>query len=502
MTKFILSMEDIEQKPQLLDFVGRKFAGLYDAHLLISEIREKADILVRIPKTFVISSKVFDEIKPKSCDELKSHFDNLAIPPEVLFQTANLLVACGGSVALRSSSNLEDGSDKAYSGACETYLNVKPSEIAACLRENYRSLYNPVMIRNCEDISKLKMSVIIQEMIKTPKMAGVIYSQTFENDEKGADGASSVIHFVEDDTAERMIVGQGGGQIKKMPKYITSENIEKCEVCGIERLNDNKEYSRQRDILRRTYQKGCPEYENAFRQVASMELSALVAYFENKKQYPVDMEFAVTVDKESGRPVIHVLQQRKYNIKENFKIRSLDNMTVVGYNADDEGRLDGEVVVVEAPDPLEEGFDLQLPDMKDKIVLMRRQPFNELKKKYPDMSPDIYEVYLARTIMLHTNLLGNEGYCDAKAVIDNSGFILTAIYGHFGNELRQNGIPFVLSETADFDGLKNGDRIMLDVAGGKFEKEQEKNVRGQKHNLFSTTELGLKVLADKIFGRK
>lgn len=502
MTKFILSMKDIEQKPQLLDFVGRKFAGLYDAHLLVKEICKKADILVRIPKTFVISSKVFDEIKPKNCDELKSHFDNLEIPQEVLYQTASLLAACGGSIALRSSSNLEDGGEKAYSGACDTYLNVRPSEIAFCLRENYRSLYNPVMIRNCEDISKLKMSVIIQEMIKSPKMAGVIYSQTFDSDEKEADGASSVMHFVENDTADRMIVGKGGGQIKTMPKYITSENLEKCEICGIERLNDNREYCRQRDILGKSYQKDNLKYEKAFEEVASMELSALVTYFENKKQYPVDMEFAVTVDKESGRPVIHVLQQRKYNIKENFKIRNLDNMTVVGYNADNKGPLTGEVVVIEAPDPMGEGFDLQLPDVKDKVVLMRRQPYDELKKKYPEMSPDIYEVYLARTIMLHTDLLGNERYCDAKAVIDNSGFILTAIYGHFGNELRQNGIPFVLKETADFDELKNGDRIVLDVAGGKFEKKPEKIIREQKNNLFSTNKLGLKVLTDKILGRK
>ena len=85
----------------------------------------------------------------------------------------------GGLFAVRSSCNLEDGTDQSFAGQFDTYLNVKPEDVPGKVLECMGSV-------NSENIEKylqqeggsadgLRMNVIIQEMVDADK-AGVLFT--------------------------------------------------------------------------------------------------------------------------------------------------------------------------------------------------------------------------------------------------------------------------------------------------------------------------------------
>lgn len=491
--KIILSIQDIKDNPTLKSKIGGKFYGLCEAADIVDEISSQSGIQFRIPQSWVISSKVFDTIKPPKGVDVEQYFDNLVIPENVINECKHILVLCGGRIALRSSSNIEDGHCdteeksetsyqikkpriKTYSGAFDTLLDVKVSDIREGLKTIYKSLYNPIVMNGHTDTENLKMSIIIQEMISKPKLSGVIYSKAFENVGDGADAANSIIHYMENSTAERMISDGYGGKIRKIPKFVAWEDGQNFSFCGCSELEKSDAYNALCRNVKHTYNNKTVDYERAFNELAFRQLSSIVNHFEQKLKHPIDMEFAITANSETGMPVINLLQQRPYWEVENFKIRNFNDRMITGFDKNKGPELSGEVVVVDAPEPMRKDFEqLVTPDVSGKIILMRRLSLADMQKNYPDVQESDYDFYMARTTMLYEHLVGNEIYRDATAIVDTTGYLMNAIYSHYGNELHHNGVPFVITSKNDYDGLESGDEIFLNVADGKFKLKKHKN---------------------------
>lgn len=71
--------------------------------------------------------------------------------------------------------------------------------------------------------------------------------------------------------------------------------------------------------------------------------------------------------------------------------------------------------------------------------------------------------------MQHHHIVGNECYRNAAAIVDTTGFLLSALYGHYGNELRQNEVPFVITNDKKYQRVENQDRIKLCMKKGLYE---------------------------------
>ena len=85
----------------------------------------------------------------------------------------------GGSVAVRSCCNLEDGADQSFAGQFSTYLNVKPDEISGKITACRNSVNTDSVIAYMDKYGvkpeELKMCVIVQNMVDADK-AGVLFT--------------------------------------------------------------------------------------------------------------------------------------------------------------------------------------------------------------------------------------------------------------------------------------------------------------------------------------
>ena len=81
--------------------------------------------------------------------------------------------------AVRSSSNLEDEKKNSFAGQFDTYLNVEKEELNTKIIQCFKSLYNENVLdyvfEKKIDITKLKMNVIIQEMVQS-EYSGIIFT--------------------------------------------------------------------------------------------------------------------------------------------------------------------------------------------------------------------------------------------------------------------------------------------------------------------------------------
>ena len=84
-----------------------------------------------------------------------------------------------GKYAIRSSSNLEDSNDYSFAGQFDTYLNIEAKDINKKVKDCFNSLNNKSMIeylnKNKIDLTKIKMNVIIQEMVDS-EYSGVLFT--------------------------------------------------------------------------------------------------------------------------------------------------------------------------------------------------------------------------------------------------------------------------------------------------------------------------------------
>lgn len=82
----------------------------------------------------------------------------------------------GDRFAIRSSANVEDGSERSYAGLFETELNVKPNDLEKNVRKCWSSLFDVrTLIYGELDESSWSMGVVLQKMV-IPSISGVGFS--------------------------------------------------------------------------------------------------------------------------------------------------------------------------------------------------------------------------------------------------------------------------------------------------------------------------------------
>jgi len=81
--------------------------------------------------------------------------------------------------AIRSSSNIEDGTKDSFAGQFDTYLNVEKKDIDTYIIKCFQSLYNTNVLDYAKnknlDIKDFEMNVIIQRMVQA-KYSGIIFT--------------------------------------------------------------------------------------------------------------------------------------------------------------------------------------------------------------------------------------------------------------------------------------------------------------------------------------
>jgi pyruvate,water dikinase len=93
-------------------------------------------------------------------------------------------------LAVRSSATLEDSEEKSFAGQFDSVLNVplQIQELLEAIKSVYKSLYSVRALAYCVanniNIVNLHMSVVLQEMIVKPEVAGTIFTFNIKNNSK------------------------------------------------------------------------------------------------------------------------------------------------------------------------------------------------------------------------------------------------------------------------------------------------------------------------------
>lgn len=401
-TKNVVSLDEADES-----IAGGKFAGLDVLNYLLRRynIRYKTDFVV--PPTFAIPLIHFDEYQETN-----------KVPDALIDDAMVCTKKLGGNVAVRSSADIEDQKGKTYSGQFESVLNVKTrDQMANAIETVYKSAAN---------VPNARMGIVIQQMIDKPKMAGVVYSETWYG------GPFVVINYVENKLADKLLSGGGHGEYFAISKPVFDENHQMIRL-DLGTFNDLR-YNTffYRDALTTSPEELEPQDRQKYK--THILLSALAMQLEQSLGYPIDMEFAVSAD---GK--INILQQRPYCLPEFYR-REIDDHTTSVFSS--------ETIVLEGT----VGF------------VKRPHPFSA-KPEY-----DINIWKSEESIRVYTNKSVGVGF-QFMTSWSNSPF--EAQYNHHGNMSREN-IDFTELEmwgrNAEFEklGIEEGDRILVDMYNGRI----------------------------------
>jgi pyruvate,water dikinase len=118
-----------------------------------------------VPAGFVIGQELDDEALE-------------ALEKEIMGSFASL--ACA-SVAVRSSMSLEDGREATFAGMLESSINVTLRSLMDSIRQCRQSVHAPRVLRYCRlrriDPGRLRTAVIVQAMIDTPSLSGILFTR-------------------------------------------------------------------------------------------------------------------------------------------------------------------------------------------------------------------------------------------------------------------------------------------------------------------------------------
>ncbi len=436
--------------------IGGKAKGLAESLRLIDELKQFG-ISVDVPETFVLSDKAHDKYLKKG-----------KVPNEVLVEAVKAMHAAGGNVAVRSSADIEDGTNKSYSGAFETVLNVSTVEQ---MREALKTVYESAEKVKLENGKKPKMSVVIQQMISEPDYAGVVYSEDFDGD------PVAVINYVQGKTAENLLRGAEKGKCLKIGKCVKKDSKESDEYGDFSLfmpedyqriLNHEVVFSKK---VKFKSEKGEYAYGGFYPlldrrlDTVMISLTATVNKLEKDLGHPIDMEFAASKSK------IYLLQQRPYLSQQNFIIKTLENGDVVGYFKDQP------VITTVMTDKFSSVYEEKYSDyLKNSSVSFcdfsgYAFVFEHEKKFYREVDGKL--VHKRNRVKPYQYAQHAMWYGNAKAdvVVDNGIGLVELLYGHYGNEIREMGQPFWISLKGDaLKGVKAGEKVRIDLSKGTVEK--------------------------------
>ncbi len=227
--------------------IGGKARGLAFINSLIKENRlfdKYEDVTISIPRTVVISTELFDEYMEENKlykvalsdlpdDEILKHFLDAKLPEQLKLDLQVIAASMKQSLAIRSSSKLEDSHYQPFAGIYSTYMiprvdNVEEMFRMICqaIKSVYASVYfrasKAYMTATSNVIDEEKMGIVIQEVcgnqrkgIFFPTLSGVARSINFYpiGSEKASEGIATIGYGL-----GKLIV-DGGLSIRFSPKY-------------------------------------------------------------------------------------------------------------------------------------------------------------------------------------------------------------------------------------------------------------------------------------------
>ncbi len=401
--------------PQSAAAGGGKFAGLAAVKPLVDKYVAEYNVQLTIPETYAIKIGT-----PRA---------------QALDAAMYAMDACGGTVAVRSSADVEDASGKTYSGAFESVLNVSGRDK---MQDALAQVYDSA---NC--VPGAKMGVVIQRMISAPDMAGVLYSMDFNGD------PYNVINYTIGRPSDLLLTNRERGNISKMGKYFRDTNGKLKAFCFSDITPtdaDSLEYQVSFDKMLQMlplarYKEYCTAYS----------LMALANHLEYDLGYPVDVEFAIDCG-----GTINVLQQRPYIMNCNYVVRRLRNGDFVGYNRHNPV-IRGTVKVVDVITQTPAQYEQFINDARGKILLSKDHTNNN----------DGYQ------LLLVPDLFQNQ--TQALLKIDAQYALHYELYSHRGNYFRERGTPFLSTmRTPEFADVADGDIMEIDMRTAQFKIAPQK----------------------------
>jgi len=138
-----------------------------------------------VPDGFVINTAAFDNFlefnKFSRSDDVTTGEFSLILLKEIFKYYGEMRP---GSVAVRSSADIEDSCRQSFAGQFDTFLCVKKEGLLEAIKKCWQSLRNPraLIYSNNEKLSG-KMAVVVQEMISS-RISGVAFSANPVNGDK------------------------------------------------------------------------------------------------------------------------------------------------------------------------------------------------------------------------------------------------------------------------------------------------------------------------------
>lgn len=417
---YLFSLTDMQNKPALAQYAGGKARGLFDVCPLIAKL-QKSGININIPQTFILSQTAYADYVKKG-----------GIPDNILEEALNALSACNGLVAVRSSADIEDIAGHTYSGIFESVLNVQSE---AQMAEALKTVYNSALD------TTTNMAVVIQPMIANPEKAGVIYSEDFTGDPFISINFS--VHNSRYPNESRNIIKLSKHveihvQNERKLVLLLPDNLQRMPEDARFYTNDGYYSLKQ---IKTDFGKELPQ------------LIATINFLEQQLGHPIDMEFAIINE------TIYLLQQRPYVRKSGFIINSFKNGDIYGYRKENPV-IQGSVIT--AGDPLIQHMSDKNSDvleLKDYILLL-----SDFEKQQDNASA-IAVFQAAAYNKIKTKLI-----IDCK-----TGILYNALYSHIGNQLRENGQPFLISRSDHFlTNTESGDYLTINMQTQQYTRIAKK----------------------------
>ncbi len=192
--------------------IGGKARGLAFINAIAAKYelyKKYPNVVIRVPKTVVLSTDVFDEFMEMndlyrigtsdlSDDEILHHFVSAKLPGWLHPDLYAVISVAEAPIAVRSSSKLEDSHYQPFAGVYSTYMlpinKEDPSRTMALLTSAIKSVYASVYFKESKAyieatsnvIDEEKMGIVIQEVCGTmhgesyyPTISGVARSLNF-----------------------------------------------------------------------------------------------------------------------------------------------------------------------------------------------------------------------------------------------------------------------------------------------------------------------------------
>ncbi len=188
------------------------------------ELNDYENIPIRIPRTVVLCTDIFDEfmesndlypiaLSDRSDDEILHYFLRAGLPDRLIEDFMALLDVVKGPIAVRSSSLLEDSHYQPFAGVYSTYmipLLGDKYDTLAILSKAIKAVYASVFYRDSKTymtatqniIDQEKMAIVLQEAVGTaygdrfyPTISGVARSLNFYpiGNETPEDGIANIV---------------------------------------------------------------------------------------------------------------------------------------------------------------------------------------------------------------------------------------------------------------------------------------------------------------------